>query len=60
MGKNGNGIRIGRATVDQAPGIVRVCIEGWRDTYAGLYPADYIEKTIREFYNVERVTREIG
>jgi len=51
-------IRVRKATVEHAEGIARVCSEGWRDTYAGLHSADYIEQAIREFYNVERITRE--
>jgi ribosomal protein S18 acetylase RimI-like enzyme len=54
----GQRIRVQRATPEHAEGISRVCSEGWRDTYAGLHSADYIEQAIREFYNMERIIRE--
>jgi GNAT superfamily N-acetyltransferase len=47
------------ARLDDVPGICRVCAEGWRDTYAGLLDDDVIERTIADFYNEERVLREV-
>lgn len=48
-----------RATIDHAPGISRVCSDGWRDTYEWMYPQAFIERMIGEFYNPERISREI-
>lgn len=52
-------IRIQRAAEQHAEGISRVCSEGWRDTYKDIYPTDYIERTIEEFYNLARIRNEI-
>lgn len=59
MGTRSN-LRVQKAAPEHAEGIARVCGEGWRDTYRGLHAEAYIERTIREFYNVERIRREIG
>jgi GNAT superfamily N-acetyltransferase len=37
------GIEIRRATVDDAPAIAQVRIDGWRTTYRGLIPDDYLD-----------------
>ena len=58
--KKANGIRVQKAAPEHAGGIARVCSEGWRDTYRDLHSPDYIERAIREFYDVERIAREIG
>lgn len=52
-------IRVQQASIEHAAGISRVCTEGWRDTYANVHSANYIERAIQEFYNLERITREI-
>jgi GNAT superfamily N-acetyltransferase len=36
-----------------------VCTDGYRATYAGLLPAAYIERVIAEYYNLERLRREV-
>jgi len=43
-----------------ADGIARVCAEGWRDTYAGIYPAEQIEAVIAEYYAPARIAGEIA
>lgn len=48
-----------RADLPDVGGIARVCSEGWRDTYAGIYDAQRIEAVITEFYNPERVAAEV-
>lgn len=53
------GFVVQRAAAEHAPGISRVCSVGWRDTYELLYPQDFIERIIREFYDPERILREI-
>jgi ribosomal protein S18 acetylase RimI-like enzyme len=48
------------ATDRDVPEIVRICSEGWRDTYSGFKSAQYIEEMIAEFYVPERIANEIG
>lgn len=48
------------ATTQDVREIVRICSEGWRDTYCELKPTQYIEQTIAEFYTPERIAGEIG
>jgi len=48
------------ATRDDVEEICRVCSEGWRATYLGWKPEEYIEGVIAEFYVPDRVAREIG
>ena len=52
-------VQIRKAVLDDADGICRVCSAGWRNTYKQIYPEDYIERVIGEYYNPERVRREI-
>jgi ribosomal protein S18 acetylase RimI-like enzyme len=49
-----------RAEPGDAEGIARVCSEGWRDTYRGIYEPEEIEAVVAGFYNVERITAEIA
>jgi hypothetical protein len=35
-------ITIRAAEIEDAPGIVRVHVDSWRTTYAGIVPADYL------------------
>ena len=48
------------AEPDDAEGIVRVCAEGWRDTYEGIYEPEQIESVIADYYTPERITAEIA
>lgn len=48
-------IVVQKATIDHVEGISRVCSEGWGDTYRELYPIEYIERVIKEFYNMEKI-----
>lgn len=52
-------ISVRKATLDDVEGICRVCAAGWRATYAGLVPHDYIEEVIAEFYTPDRVRSDI-
>ncbi len=52
-------MRVRKATVDDVDAIRRVCSEGWRETYAGLYPEERIERTIERFYSHDRVRAEV-
>lgn len=47
------------AEPDDAEGIARVCAEGWRDTYHGVYEPERIESAIAEHYTPERIVGEI-
>jgi ribosomal protein S18 acetylase RimI-like enzyme len=44
---------------DDAEGIARVCVDGWRDTYGRIYERDRIESVIAEYYRPERIRSEI-
>jgi ribosomal protein S18 acetylase RimI-like enzyme len=48
------------ATTQDVEEIVRICSQGWRDTYRDPATAQYIEQTIAEFYTSERIASEIG
>ena len=51
-------ITVRPAESGDAAGIARVCAEGWRDTYAGLYTPEHVESVVAEYYTVERIARE--
>jgi GNAT superfamily N-acetyltransferase len=52
-------IQVRKALLEDVNDICRICSEGWRDTYQDIYSLEYIERTIAEFYNPQRVEREI-
>lgn len=52
-------ISIRPARPGDAEGIARVCAEGWRDTYKGIYAPERIESVIAEYYTPERIAAEI-
>jgi GNAT superfamily N-acetyltransferase len=52
-------IEVRRADKEHINGIIRVCSEGYRDTYMETHTAEYIERIINEFYNYERVQNEV-
>jgi GNAT superfamily N-acetyltransferase len=52
-------LHVRAAGVNDVQAICRICSEGWRETYAGLLPPEVIERTIADFYNEERVRREV-
>jgi ribosomal protein S18 acetylase RimI-like enzyme len=47
------------ATADDVPRICEICSTAYAVTYRDLLPAGYIERTIRDFYNADRVGREV-
>ncbi|HEU0194464.1 MAG TPA: GNAT family N-acetyltransferase [Gaiellales bacterium] len=53
-------MRARRATAADIPAICWICAEGWRQTYAGHYPPERIERTIARFYTPQRVVSEIA
>ena len=52
-------IEIRKATMEDIPGIIRVCSEGYRVTYQKLLPPYHIEKMIHDSYTTERIQKEI-
>ena len=52
-------MRARRAGPGDVEAICRICAAGWRDTYRGLYSAERIDRAISEFYDPERVGREL-
>jgi GNAT superfamily N-acetyltransferase len=52
-------IQVRKANSKDVNDICRICSDGWRDTYQGIYSQAYIERTIAEFYNPQRVEHEI-
>lgn len=50
---------IQRAEYKHAEGIAKVCSRGYRATYNETHSRVYIERTIKEFYNLERLRSEI-
>jgi len=56
----GPNITVKLATLDDAEGIARVCSEGWRETYKDLHSEAHIEAVIAEFYNLDRIRREVS
>jgi ribosomal protein S18 acetylase RimI-like enzyme len=53
-------ITVRPAESSDAAGIARVCAEGWRNTYAGIYTPEHVESVIAEYYTVERIRGEIA
>lgn len=51
-------ITIAKAGREHVAGIIDVCSRGWSETYKHLYPQEYIDRTIQEFYNEARITEE--
>lgn len=52
-------ISIQKADESNVDGIVRVCTAGQWATYGDLYTKEYIERVIAEFYNRDRVLKEV-
>lgn len=52
-------ITVQKATVDDVKAISEICSSSWIETYQGIYPENYIQQVIREYYNPERVTKEV-
>ncbi|MDV2581585.1 GNAT family N-acetyltransferase [Alkalibacillus haloalkaliphilus] len=52
-------IEIRKARLEDVDGIIKVCSDGHRKTYPELLPNHHIENIIKEFYNEERIKKEI-
>lgn len=46
------------ATNDDVPHLQRLLTKAWKVTYAELYPEEYINRVISEFYNYDRLLHE--
>ncbi len=53
-------ITIQKADKSHVNGIIRVCTAGQWATYEDLYTKEYIERVIEEFYNPDRVLKEVS
>ena len=52
-------ITVARAVPGDESGIQRVCSHGWRETYTGLYPRDFIERVVDASYTLDRLEQEV-
>lgn len=52
-------ITIHKATAEHIEGISKVCSDGYRATYIDIYPQEYIDRIIQEFYNYDRILNEV-
>ncbi|MCA0149641.1 GNAT family N-acetyltransferase [Rossellomorea vietnamensis] len=52
-------IHIQKANRSHVQGIKKVCSEVNRATYRDIYTKEYIERVIEEFYNEERILKEV-
>jgi GNAT superfamily N-acetyltransferase len=52
-------VHVRRAEESDAEAIARVCATGWRDTYRDLEPPERVEAVIAEYYDPERIRREV-
>lgn len=41
-------------------GIAKVCTDGYWATYGGSHPKEYISRIVKEFYNIDRITKEVA
>jgi ribosomal protein S18 acetylase RimI-like enzyme len=59
MIRSGDGAKVRAATTEDLARICEICSVAYRETYRDLLPATFIERTIRDFYQPERVAREV-
>ncbi|PFA62967.1 GNAT family N-acetyltransferase [Bacillus sp. AFS015802] len=52
-------IQIQKANQSNVKGIQKVCSEGYWATYRDIYEKEYIQRVIEEFYNEERILKEV-
>jgi GNAT superfamily N-acetyltransferase len=52
-------IHIQKANQTHIKGIKKVCSDGYWATYKEIYAKNYIERVIEEFYNEERILKEV-
>jgi GNAT superfamily N-acetyltransferase len=56
---NLSGLTLKKAGSEHVGGIAKVCSEGWRATYGYLEDEAYVEQVIEEYYNVNRILKEV-
>ncbi|MGD7008638.1 GNAT family N-acetyltransferase [Metabacillus sp. 84] len=52
-------IEVKKADIQHIEGIIKVCSDGYRATYINTHSLEYIERIISEFYNYDRVHKEV-
>ena len=52
-------MEIVQATPEDAEAISRMCSTAWRETYQELFASEYIDRIVAEYYNLERITKEV-
>ncbi|MFP7479496.1 GNAT family N-acetyltransferase [Terribacillus saccharophilus] len=52
-------IKIMKANESHVEGIARVCTEGYWATYGDTHSKEWIERVIKDFYNHERILKEV-
>ena len=53
-------VNILKANASHVEGIAKVCSDGYWATYIGLRSEEYIKRVIKEFYNHERILKEVS
>lgn len=53
-------LKIIKADNRHVNGIAKVCIDGYWATYGDTHPKEYINRIIKEFYNVDRISKEVN
>ncbi|MBY6037772.1 GNAT family N-acetyltransferase [Fictibacillus nanhaiensis] len=56
---NSLNLTIKKAGPEHVQGIAKVCSEGWRATYGYLRDEAYVDQVIQEYYNEERLYKEV-
>jgi GNAT superfamily N-acetyltransferase len=57
--KNLAGLTLKKAGTEHVAGIAKVCSEGWRATYGYLEDDAYVEQVIEDYYNHDRILKEV-
>lgn len=52
-------IKVMKADKRHVTGIADVCTAGYWATYADTHSEDYIDRIVKEFYNLERISKEV-
>ncbi|MBY5034560.1 GNAT family N-acetyltransferase [Streptococcus gallolyticus] len=52
-------MKIRKATLADVEAISRICSDGWRETYKHLHTQDHINMVIEEYYNLQRVQKDV-
>ncbi|MBX4340897.1 hypothetical protein K4G93_22475, partial [Mycobacterium tuberculosis] len=52
-------ITVVKAGIQHIEGIIKVCSDGYRATYMETHSSEYIGRIIKDFYNYDRVHKEV-